>query len=121
MAALLELFGHRKRFESYIGEILAAFDRFEAQTLQNIPSPQTSHLQTPSLEAAPNLDKPLTNRELEILSSLSKRLSNKEIAEELFISPETVKRHTINIYKKLASHSRQEAVTKARALGILEE
>lgn len=121
MAALLELFGHRKRFESYIGEILAAFDRFEAQTLQNIPSPQTSHLQTPSLEAAPNLDKPLTNRELEILSSLSKRLSNKEIAEELFISPETVKRHTINIYKKLASHSRQEAVTTARSLGILEE
>ncbi len=37
------------------------------------------------------LVEPLTNREIEILLILSKRLSNQEIAERLFISPETVK------------------------------
>ena len=65
------------------------------------------------------LDEPLTNREIEILSLLEQRLRNKEIAEKLFISPETVKRHTINIYGKLNVHNRREAVDKANALGIL--
>ncbi len=65
------------------------------------------------------LDEPLANRELEILSLLEQRLRNKEIAEKLFISPETVKRHTINIYGKLNVHNRREAVDKANALGIL--
>ena len=63
----------------------------------------------------------LTNREMEILSLLSLRISNQEIAEKLFISPETVKRHTINIYQKLNAHSRREAVAKAVGLGLLNE
>lgn len=65
------------------------------------------------------LDEPLTNRELEILSLLDQRLRNKEIAEKLFISPKTVKRHTINIYGKLDVHSRRDAVDRANALGML--
>jgi LuxR family maltose regulon positive regulatory protein len=65
------------------------------------------------------LEDPLTNREFEVLSLLAQRLRNKEIAEKLFISPETVKRHTINVYGKLNVHSRREAVDKANALGIL--
>ncbi len=62
---------------------------------------------------------PLSKRELEILSFLDKRLSNKEIAKKLFISPATVKRHTNNIYSKLAVHDRYTAVTKATTIGIL--
>ncbi len=58
----------------------------------------------------------LTNREIEILPLLEQRLRNKEIAEKLFISPETVKRHTINIYGKLDVHSRREAVDRANAM-----
>jgi len=61
----------------------------------------------------------LTNRELEVLTLLSKRYSNKKIAAELFISPATVKRHTSNIYAKLETHGRQQAVAKAIALGLI--
>ena len=67
------------------------------------------------------LDKPLSNRELEILSLLGKGLRNKEIATRLFISPETVKKHTINIYRKLDAHNRQHAVVKAYGLGVLKQ
>ncbi|GAB6909718.1 Transcriptional regulatory protein LiaR (fragment) [Desulfosarcina cetonica] len=44
---------------------------------------------------------------------LAERLSNKEIADRLFISPITVKRHTANIYRKLNVHSRRQAVVEA--------
>lgn len=62
---------------------------------------------------------PLSNRELDILLRLSKRLSNKEIAAELYISVSTVKRHAVNIYQKLEVHSRREAVDKAHDMGLL--
>jgi LuxR family maltose regulon positive regulatory protein len=65
------------------------------------------------------LVEPLTNREIEILLILPKGLSNQEIAERLFISPETVKRHLYNIYQKFDVKSRQQAIVKAKSLGIL--
>lgn len=52
----------------------------------------------------------LSAREAEILGLLAERLSNKEIAETLGISPLTVKRHTINLYAKLGVNSRRQAV-----------
>jgi LuxR family maltose regulon positive regulatory protein len=61
----------------------------------------------------------LTKRELELLANLAKRLSNKEIAAKLFISPETVKKHLNNIYGKLNVTSRRQAVEKAKALGMM--
>lgn len=54
----------------------------------------------------------LTPREREILDRLSKGFSHKEVAEELFISPTTVRKHIFNIYEKLQVHSRVEAVNK---------
>ncbi len=65
------------------------------------------------------LDTLLTNRELDVLELLEQRLSNKEIARRLVISPATVKRHTLSIYSKLGVGSRREAAAKARHLGIL--
>ena len=62
---------------------------------------------------------PLTNREMDVLTLLAERLSNKEIAKELYISESTVKRHTITIYQKLDVHRRREAVGKAKAMGII--
>ena len=65
------------------------------------------------------LDEPLTNRELQIPDLLPQRLQNKEIAAELSISPETVKKHLNNIYGKLNVTGRLEAVEKAKTLRIL--
>jgi ATP/maltotriose-dependent transcriptional regulator MalT len=50
---------------------------------------------------------------------LGKRLTNKEIAENLVISPGTVKGHTIRIYQKLKVSNRRQAVQMAISLGIL--
>ncbi|HKZ68238.1 MAG TPA: response regulator transcription factor, partial [Chitinophagaceae bacterium] len=54
----------------------------------------------------------LSNREKEILEQLSKGLMYKEIAAELFISPETVRKHVYHIYEKLHVTNRIEAVNK---------
>ena len=54
----------------------------------------------------------LSHREKEILEQLSKGLMYKEIAAELFISPETVRKHVYHIYEKLHVTNRVEAVNK---------
>jgi len=66
------------------------------------------------------LVEPLTAREIEILGALARGLSNQEIAQQMFISLGTVKRHTANINRKLDVHSRLQAVRRGRSLGILD-
>jgi len=63
--------------------------------------------------------KKLSKREQEITILLAQQLSNQEIADKLFISSATVKRHTINIYQKLDVNNRSDAVEKAIKLGII--
>jgi two-component system NarL family response regulator len=63
----------------------------------------------------------LTTRELEVLKLVAKGMSNREIADELYISENTVKNHVRNILEKLHLHSRMEAViyaVKERLLDI---
>ena len=55
----------------------------------------------------------LSSREKEVLTSLAEGNNYQEIADELFISVDTVRHHIRNIYKKLHVHSRSEAVAKA--------
>jgi DNA-binding NarL/FixJ family response regulator len=62
----------------------------------------------------------LTPRELEVLGLVQLGRSNREVAEELFISRGTVKRHIENIMAKLGVSDRTQAVVKALQLGILE-
>lgn len=56
----------------------------------------------------------LTDRETEVLEQLAKGLSYSIIADNLFISPGTVRKHIENIYKKLQVHNKIEAIIKAR-------
>jgi LuxR family transcriptional regulator, maltose regulon positive regulatory protein len=66
------------------------------------------------------LPEPLTAREREILELVVAGLTNREIADRLIISPETVKKHTGTIYGKLGVHSRTEAAARARELDLLD-
>lgn len=56
----------------------------------------------------------LTTREVEVLEQLSKGLNYNVIADNLFLSPSTVRKHIENIYNKLQVHNKLEAVQKAR-------
>ena len=57
-------------------------------------------------------------RELEVLQMLKSELSGPEIASSLFISLNTVRYHTKNIYQKLQVNSRLEAIQRAKELGL---
>jgi LuxR family maltose regulon positive regulatory protein len=62
---------------------------------------------------------PISERELEVLFLIAAGLSNREIAEKLFISLNMVKTHTKNINSKLNVNSRIKAVARAKELGLL--
>jgi len=61
----------------------------------------------------------LTDREQEVLNELASGITNREIAERLFISQATVKTHVLSIFSKLGVSSRTMAVEQARSLGLL--
>jgi DNA-binding NarL/FixJ family response regulator len=62
---------------------------------------------------------PLSERETELLRLIAKGFSFDAVADVLAISPHTVVTHVKNIYRKLAVHSRGEAVHEARQMGLL--
>lgn len=61
----------------------------------------------------------LSDRELEVLELLATGLSNKEIAEKLFVSVNTVKTHLKKVYEKLEVNRRTQAVEKAKSLNLI--
>ena len=67
----------------------------------------------------PKISNLLTDREIEVLRSLSKGYSNMQIAQTLFISQRTVQNHLHNIYNKLGVNGRTEAVIYAIQEGII--
>jgi LuxR family maltose regulon positive regulatory protein len=93
----------------YISQLLAAFPFDESET--NDPSKP----QTPKAE----LVEPLSDREIEVLQLISEGLTNSEISTILFLSLNTVKAHTRNIYAKLGVNNRTQAGVRGRALGLL--
>ncbi len=66
------------------------------------------------------LPEPLSLREQEVLQLIAAGLTNREIAAQLVVSPETVKKHTGSIYGKLGVRSRTEAAARARELDLLD-
>jgi LuxR family maltose regulon positive regulatory protein len=69
--------------------------------------------------AEPRLLEPLTNRERSVLLLLPTMMSNVEIADELFVSVNTVKVHLKSLYRKLGVNNRRQAVLRARELGVM--
>ena len=75
----------------------------------------TASRRSPAADSADEL----SERELTVLRLLSSRLSLREIGNELYVSLNTIKTHTRNIYAKLRVGSREQAVARARELGLL--
>ena len=87
-------------------------------------APALRHDQLPAPRGVPDqapilVVEPLTEREREVLRHVSGLLSSAEIASEMDISIHTVKTHLKNIYRKLATTRRGEAVRRARQLELI--
>jgi LuxR family maltose regulon positive regulatory protein len=93
----------------YVRRLLAAFPDAEPEQAD---SSMTKVIGTDLVE-------PLSEREIEVLQLIAEGLTNPEIASRLYLSLNTVKVHTRNIYGKLGVNNRTQAGARARALGIL--
>ncbi len=76
-------------------------------------SPMSSQIARRIINSFRIIENPLSERETEVLKMLSKGMNYKEVAEEIFLSPHTVKTHIKNIYSKLHVNNRAEAIYKA--------
>jgi len=106
----------KNKYKEFIKKILNVHPSSDCEPVLTEPDGSTESRSFPTSEF---LVENLTNREFEILELLGKRLTNNEIARELFISQETVKSHLTNIYQKLQVKNRRQATQKARDLSIL--
>ena len=103
-------------YKKYLKILLTEFKELKQKiTIKfNFAIPEES-----STQNAEKLIDPLTEREKEIIVLLAEGLSNKKIAEKLFITEGTAKWHLSNIYSKLAVPNRTRAAAKARKLNII--
>jgi DNA-binding CsgD family transcriptional regulator len=67
-----------------------------------------------------SISEPLTSREREILLCLAEGLSNQEVANRLYLAETTIRWYNTQIYSKLGVGSRQDAIDRAKALGLLQ-
>ena len=111
MGHLLHEAASRGVAADYARKLLTAFPVEETEGAASAPA-------TSANEA---LVEPLSARELEVLGLIAQGHTNPEIATKLFLSLNTVKVHTRNIYGKLGAHSRTQAVARGRALGVLQD
>jgi LuxR family maltose regulon positive regulatory protein len=116
MADLLNKLAEKGVAVDDVTTLLATLRDVETEPMPDVSASNPAAFPSPSPQP---LIEPLTHRELDVLELLAQRLQNKEIAEKLFISDETVKGHLKNIYRKLNVSKRRQAVEKAKALGIL--
>jgi ATP/maltotriose-dependent transcriptional regulator MalT len=114
MAALLRsLLGNRRRARAAAGagteHLHRVIQAFQPATAQS----------DSTARAVRGLIEPLTDRELEVLRLLAAGRRNRDIAAELVVTLETVKKHTSHIFDKLGAANRTEAVAHARRLGLI--
>jgi len=104
MAQLLSEAALQGIMPSYVNKLLDAFD---------------AEGQKKDVTSSKQLVDPLSNREIEILELIASGLKNKEIAEQLVISINTVLYHVKNIYRKLGVNKRTLAVAKAKEINLI--
>lgn len=83
--------------------------------VKEVAVPQTPFV----LNAARQEQLGITPRELEILGQIAAGLSNKEIADKLYVSENTVKTHAASVFEKLNARRRTQAVQLAKEAGLL--
>lgn len=83
---------------------------------QLAPSKPQAEISVPNAKAIASLG--LTPRECEVLDLLAEGQSNKEIARSLKLTPNTVKTHVTNLYRKLDVNKRTQAVRRAQLLRL---
>jgi ATP/maltotriose-dependent transcriptional regulator MalT len=107
--------------------LFALIDRLDLERLSGSPAaPLARRLQrtvrkndNPERHAVETRSEQLTRREVSILKRLESGLSNKEIAEAIFVSEGTLKWHLHNVYGKLDVKNRSGAISRAKEAGIL--
>jgi LuxR family maltose regulon positive regulatory protein len=107
----------------YIADILADAIKAHATSQTNVPTTYIENLRIAlekrSKKKKGNLEIDLSTRERDTLKLIAEELSNRQIADKLFISLNTVKTHLKNINIKLETDSRASAVVKAKNLGLI--
>ncbi|MBN1583673.1 MAG: hypothetical protein JXA89_23405 [Anaerolineae bacterium] len=107
ISSLLQLASGHSISPNYTRTLLAAMDISLPESQTTVP-----HRSQPLIE-------PLTKRERQVLLLIGDGLSNRDIAEKLVVSLNTVKKHSSNLYGKLGVTSRTQAITRARELDLL--
>ncbi len=118
LRTMLERLVQQHPDDHYVVKLLAAFQAVPAMRDQNGQADAAAIANPSSSQRLPGGDASadgglLSSRELDVLLLLRQRFSNKEIASQLFISPETVRKHAASVYRKLGVHGRRQAVEAA--------
>lgn len=104
-------------------QLLSPQARRQYELQRALPSPASLQMLLPDLtHAVPpvaRLAEPITRREREVLQRMARGQANAQIAESLFVSLSTVKTHINNIFRKLDVSDRDQALHKARTVGLL--
>jgi DNA-binding CsgD family transcriptional regulator len=90
----------------------------EIVVVKEVPVPVATP-QAFALNEARLRDLGITKRELEILELIAQGMSNREIAEKLFVSENTVKTHSSRLFDKLSAKRRTQAVQIAKEMGLI--
>jgi LuxR family maltose regulon positive regulatory protein len=96
---------------AYLGRLMRALDHGAAPAAPTATARRSA--------GVPGLVEALTERELDVLRLLAAGRSNRQIAGELYVALDTVKKHVTHIFEKLGAANRTEASARARELGLL--
>jgi two-component system, NarL family, response regulator LiaR len=118
-------------FEVYIGAIALIFTILGTWLARKLSKPKTEtiiiekevFIPQPATGSMPEektlLKFGISKREWEVLALISEGLSNQEIADRLFVSLNTIKTHSSNLFEKLEVKRRTQAIEKGKRLGLL--